>query len=262
MRSVCARTALILALGGGAGCYQHARRDKPRPAPSSVAGELVSVPGATFTMGDRNGEMDEYPERQVTVKGFKIEKTEVSNAAYQACVDAKACDPGTHYDEPDVLSMPEYPVVGVSWDDAVRYCKWLGRRLPTEAEWEHAARGTDLRKWPWQGSFDNSRANSNDVNDAYPYTAPADAYPEGASPYGVLNMAGNVAEWCSDYYDPTYYRSAPVNIDPTGPDHGRERVVRGGSYADTQHTMRVSSRRGKIPSEVDTALGFRCARSE
>ena len=136
-----------------AGCYRHARRDAPNVAPDNVKGEIVSIPPATFTRGDMNGEPDEYPEAKISLAAFKIERVEVTNRSYKACVEARACDPSP-YLEDERLGREDHPVVGVSWEDAASYCGWIGRRLPSEAEWEHAARGTDLRKWPWRGAFD------------------------------------------------------------------------------------------------------------
>ena len=253
--------AAWLLLGAGlasSGCYQHARRDAPAAPPPKLSADMVSIPPATFTQGDINGEPDEYPERQVTVGAYKLQRMEVTNAEYRACVEARACDPGD-YAEDEVLGKDDHPVVGVSWEDARNYCVWIGRRLPSEAEWEHAARGPDLRKWPWEGRFEPQRANTKSADDFHPMTAPVSAYPDGASPYGVLNLAGNVAEWVADYYDPTFYRGTEAERNPEGPDRGRERVVRGGSFADTAYLVRVSARRGKLPTDVDNTIGFRCA---
>jgi formylglycine-generating enzyme required for sulfatase activity len=252
--------ALAAALLVG-GCYRHARRDAPAEAPTALATELVGIPPLTFTMGDINGEPDEYPERQITVKGFSLERTEVTNVAYRACVAAKACDPTPYLDD-GALGADDHPVVGVSWLDATRYCAWVGRRLPTEAEWEAAARGVDQRRYPWGTGFDAKRANTAAAGGFHGKTAPVTGYPDGASPFGVLNLAGNAAEWVADYYDPTFHRRPdPVTTDPTGPATGRERVVRGGSYRDTMHLVRVSSRRGQLPTETDSTIGFRCAKS-
>jgi formylglycine-generating enzyme required for sulfatase activity len=220
---------------------------------------MVSVPGGAFTMGDRNGEPDEYPERQISITSFSMDRTEVTNAAYRLCVRAKACDTTTYLDDPD-LGQDEHPVVGVTWDDARNFCKWVGKRLPTEAEWEYAAKGSDLRKWPWHGAFKGGSVNSNGPDDEHDKTAPVTAYKDGESPHGALNMAGNAAEWVSDYYDPTFYRTSKVTNDPTGPDSGRERVVRGGSYLSSAHQTRVSARQAKLPTETDNTIGFRCAR--
>ena len=250
-----------LTVVAGAGCYQHATRDAPARAPADVRSETVTIPPGTFTRGDMNGEPDEYPERKITMAAFKLERTEVTNRSYQACVDARACDPAPYLDD-ERLGLPEHPVVGVSWEDAVRYCRWIGRRLPTEAEWEYAARGDDLRKWPWYGAFESKLANTSVEDDFHSATAPADSYTEGASPFGVVNMAGNAAEWVADYYDPTYYRTDGEDRNPPGPSRGRERVVRGGSYAHGPHDVRVSIRRAQLPTEVDSAIGFRCAEDE
>lgn len=239
-------------------CYGHARRDAPAPPPEQATSPMVSIPAGAFTMGDRNGQPEEYPERALSLPSYRLDRMEVSNAAYRLCVQAKACDPTPFLEDAD-LGQPDRPVVGVTWIDAKRFCAWVGKRLPTEAEWEYAAKGEDHRKWPWKGGFDPKRANSVQAGDFHGKTAPVDAYPNGSSPYGVLNMAGNVAEWVADYFDPTWYRTAG-DEGLTGPERGRERVVRGGSYRDTAHEVRVSSRRAKAPTESDSTIGVRCAK--
>lgn len=251
-------SGLILAVGV-AGCYGHAHQaGAPRP-PKDLKLPMVSVPPGDFTMGDRNGEPAEYPERAITLSGFMIDKTEVSNAAYAECVTANVCDPAP-YVEDERLGHPEHPVVGVTWHDAVRFCKWMDKRLPTEAEWEYAAKGKDHRKWPWSGAFDAKRSNTVMQGDFHGKTAPVTAYPNGVSPYGALNMAGNASEWVADYFDPTWYRTSDAKRDPTGPKRGRERVVRGGSYRDSSHAARVSARSAKGETESDSTIGFRCAK--
>lgn len=243
-----------------AGCYGHTRRDAPAPAPGQAASEMVSIPGGAFTRGDQNGEPDEYPEKQVTMSAFSIDRTEVTNAAYKKCVEAKACD-ATQYLDDRELGRDENPVVGITWEDARSFCNWVGKRLPTEAEWEYAARGSDLRKWPWQGAFKGDAANIAGSEGGGSSTEAVTSRREGASPFGVLNLAGNAAEWVADYYDPTFYRTSKDDKDPKGPDAGRERVVRGGSYRSSLHQVRVSARRGKLPTETDNTIGVRCAKS-
>ncbi|MEQ9502316.1 MAG: SUMF1/EgtB/PvdO family nonheme iron enzyme [Deltaproteobacteria bacterium] len=250
--------AFLLAAGLSTSCYSHARRDAPAAAPKDVVAPMVSIPTGSFTMGDNSGEPDEYPERKLQMQGFRIDRMEVTNAAYRACVAAKACDPAAYLEDPD-LGQEDHPVVGVTWEDAERFCAWLGKRLPTEAEWEYAAKGADFRKWPWTGAFDAKNANTVQAGDFHGKTAPVNAYEGGESPFGVLQMAGNVAEWTADYFDPTHYRKNKDTTDPAGPKSGRERVVRGGSYRDTSHTVRVAARRAKAPTEVDNTIGFRCA---
>ncbi|MCK6547500.1 formylglycine-generating enzyme family protein [Myxococcota bacterium] len=240
------------------GCYGHARRDAPTPPSESAASEMISIPAGVFTMGDRNGEPDEYPERQVTISAFRIDKTEVTNGAYKLCVQARACDPAAYLDDPK-LGLDDHPVLGVAWDDAVAFCRWVKKRLPTEAEWEYAAKGGDLRKWPWEGGFKAKLANTRE-GDGESLTTPVGTFPEGASPFGVLDLAGNAAEWVADYFDPTIYRTVADPRDPKGPDSGRERVVRGGSYLDASYLVRVSARRAKLPTDLDNSIGFRCAR--
>jgi len=249
--------------------------------PTAVPGEervwekdgsiMVHVPAGEFLMGSK-GEPDagdnEYPQHTVYVSEFWIDKTEVTNEQYHRCVAAGTCQ-ASSYAGDERFNGANQPVVVVSWYDAQAYCEWAGKRLPTEAEWEKAARGTDGRKYPWGNNFDGSKVNFCDVNcgvdwkdseanDGYQYTAPVGSYPEGASPYGALDMAGNVWEWCQDWYDEDYYASSPQH-DPQGPSSGEHRVVRGGSWGHPEAGVRAALRRdGYDPDDRDNILGFRC----
>jgi formylglycine-generating enzyme required for sulfatase activity len=171
---------------------------------------MIFVPGGPFTMGaDRGGQEDEHPAHEVTLKGFWLDRTEVTNEAYEKCVEAKVCRP--HDPKSSLLNRfggdvafrgARQPISSISWDDARTFCAWVGKRLPREAEWEKAARGTDARKFPWgEAAPDASRA-------VYATTRTADvgSRPEGAGPYGHLDMAGNVWEWLEDIYDPYAYK--------------------------------------------------------
>ncbi|NJK89147.1 MAG: formylglycine-generating enzyme family protein [Myxococcales bacterium] len=248
--------ALALSLLAGA-CYRHTRPDPRSPSVTEVASEQVPIPAGTLLMGDRNGDPSEYPEIRVSVRPFSIDRFEATNRQYRRCVDVKVCDP-TPYLDHAVLGQADHPVVGVSWFDAEAYCTWLGRRLPTEAEWEYAAKGDDLRKWTWSGRFEEGRANGRS-GDPFDLTAPVGSFSEGVSPFGVHDLSGNAAEWVQDWFDPTWYRTSQQKLDPRGPADGREKVVRGGSYRDVSHGLRVAARFGKSPTEIEDTLGFRCA---
>lgn len=241
-------------------CYAHTRRDAPAKPPERADMEMVHIEGGVFMMGDINGEPQEYPERRVELASFAIDRMEVSQGAYAECVRAKACEPSAYPAEADTPAMRE-PVVGVSWNDAVAYCRWLGKRLPTEAEWEFAAKAAGNNKWPWTGPFKPEFANAVGKEDGYEGLAPVDSFEAGKSPFGVLNMAGNADEWVSDYFDPNLYREDKTAVNPKGPASGRERVVRGGSFRDPAYLTRAASRRAKLPTEVDNTVGFRCAKS-
>jgi formylglycine-generating enzyme required for sulfatase activity len=263
---------LLLLLALVAGCS-----NKVVCKEGQVEPDMVFIPAGEFIMGNDDGDDDEKPERTVYLDAFCMDKYEVTNTQYQECVDAGACNPPERTSSPSHLSyydnpeFADYPVIWVSWDDAQAYCKWRGKRLPTEAEWEKAARGTDERLWPWGNSEpDESKLNLCDVNcvydwkephidDGYADTAPVGSFEAGISPYGVYNMGGNVREWTADWYLPDYYRNAPKR-NPRGPSSGEGMVLRGGSWRSNISVTRSTYRLWYDPTVKDEYVGFRCAR--
>ncbi len=234
---------------------------------------MVRVPSATFAMGcnaaiDTSCEADEKPTHMVTLSSYFIDATEVSSAAYAECVSRGAC-PHALMDLPPSTTAQSY----LTWDDAAAFCAARDKRLPTEAEWELAARGTDGRVWPW-GNDAPTCDEANFVStsqecflDATGLVAPID-YGSGASPFGALNMAGNVEEWVGDWYGA--YPSGAVS-NPTGPATGTQRVLRGGSFISDAEEIRTSFRDANAPDASSTALdpqtnsdrfGVRCARTQ
>jgi serine/threonine-protein kinase len=253
--------AIFLAIQGG------------KPPPSAPPG-TVYVPLGEFIMGSDEGESDEQPVHTVYLDAFHIDRTEVTNAQYQKCVEAGACQVPISCEggEPTYgdVSKADHAVICVNWNDARAYCAWAGKRLPTEAEWEKVARGTDGRTYPWGNTSDGSRLNFCDRNcqfdwkdsnadDDYAQTAPVGSYPQGASPYGALDMAGNVWEWVADWYDSGYYSQSPAR-NPPGPDSGEYRVLRGGSWLNGAADVRSAARFWFVPAARYLDVGFRCAR--
>ena len=224
----------------------------PTSAPSSKP-NTVYIPGGAFTMGSDSGKEDETPEQEVTVSSYNIDLYPVTNAEYQEFVAATGHRlPRNWKDGTFPEGKGDHPVVWVSWHDAQAYAAWVGKRLPTEAEWEMAARGTDGRTYPWGNAFDSTKCNSSEsgVRD----TVPVGSYPDNASPFGVLDMAGNVWEWTADWYDA--YRGSLYEFSRFGEEF---RVLRGGSWYDGADLVRASSRNSAEPDFRFSTIGFRCA---
>jgi len=250
--------------------------------------EMIYIPPGEFLMGstesDSDAESDEKPQHKVYLDGYWMDKTEVTNAMYAKYVEATGYKTdaeklgsgvvnnsqsnswddtkGANWQHPggpssNIDSKTDHPVVQVSWNDAKGYCEWGGGRLPSEAEWEKAARGEDGRKYPWgDASSDNSLLNYNmNIED----TVVVGSYPLGASAYGLLDMSGNVWEWVNDWYDGNYYKNTPER-NPTGPGSGQYRVLRGGSWDNVSRLVRAAGRFRGGPDSRDVNLGFRCVR--
>ncbi len=237
----------------------------PTPLPTRITTaqgvEMVLIPAGEFTMGLDDGLGDERPAHPVYLDDYYIDLTETTNRQYRACVEDGACEPpqrtdcctefpGAYIAWPDYFENPafdDYPVIFLRWLDAAAYCEWRGARLPSEAEWEKAARGTDGRIYPWG----NEPPAPGLLNFYWPpgtfaetplyTTAPVGSYPAGASPYGVLDMAGSVYEWVQDWYAPDYYASSPYE-NPTGPAEGFHKVSRGGSFFNQAFRQRAVGR--------------------
>jgi eukaryotic-like serine/threonine-protein kinase len=238
--------------------------------------QMALVPAGEFTMGSNEGNDDEKPAHTVYLDSFYIDKFEVTNALYKACVDAGACEPprvdysqtrSSYYGNPE---FDNYPLIHVDWHQAKTYCAWRDARLPTEAEWEKAARGTDGRIYPWGNDFDGALANfcdasctldwaNKEFDDGYEDTAPVGSYEGGVSPYGVYDMAGNVAEWVNS--QPQIY---PYNADDGRESEeltmGTARAMRGGAAEHEPDFLRSSFRSAGDPAGVGVSLGFRCAK--
>jgi len=262
--------------------------------PSKDGAEMVFVPGGEFIMGTDSKDMVDAPSHKIYVSSFYMDKYEVTNRQFARFLnDMKMPETKNGqrwawvvlrsdlqtderkdwwpteivYDQRTGKYVPfpgyeEYPVISVSWYGADAYCRWAGKRLPTEAEWEFAARGgLERKEYPWGNEiptggvvFERKWTSNSDP----PPTEPVgNWYPNG---YGLYDMAGNVWEWVSDWYDPNYYKKSPKK-DPKGPDVGVEKVLRGGSWFNSAYYLRVAFRNHSVPENTDDAIGFRCAMS-
>ncbi|MDN3512108.1 MAG: SUMF1/EgtB/PvdO family nonheme iron enzyme [Candidatus Jettenia sp.] len=227
----------------------------------------VTIPAGEFTMGTNEAREDAFPEHKVYLDAFKIDRYEVTNAQYWEFLeymkktnDHSKCFKGEpsgkdhtpRFWENEYYNVPDYPIVRIDWYDAYAYAAWAGKRLPTEAEWEKAARGLDGRKFPWGNEWNPARCNlSGDPK-------PVGSVESGKSIYGCYDMAGSVHEWCADWYLNTYYAESP-HQNPKGPDNGIRRVIRGGSRFSQPFQVRTNTRKSEQPDLFNQALGFRCA---
>jgi formylglycine-generating enzyme required for sulfatase activity len=244
---------LLISLVLIVGCV---KKKEPVELAGAMEMEMVLIPGGEFFMGSEDGGDDEVPVHKVYVDSFYMDKYEVTNAQY-----FKFCRE-TERDLPEFWEMeefhsgleyPNHPVIGVSWRDAKAYAEWAGKRLPTEAEWEYAARGGLVgKRFPSGDDLDTSVANF-----ASEGTVPVGSYPPNG--FGLHDVAGNVAEWVSDYYHQDYYRFSPQR-NATGPQEGKFRGVRGGGWHSGKWCCSVNIRNGLIDRWVDFNVGFRCAK--
>ena len=218
---------------------------------------LLWVPAGEFLMGSNDGYPDEAPQRSVTLDGYWSYTTPVTAAQYHRFCKAAV----RQMPEPSSWGWEDdHPVVSVSWNDARAYCEWAGVALPTEAQWEKAARGTDGRAYPWGNEWDPAMC-ANAVGRTMGGTTPVGRYPDGASPYGCLDVAGNVWEWCADWFAKAHYPQSPER-NPTGPSSGVSRVLRGGSWSfDNSHYFRCAYRNHYDPDNRYSDFGFRAART-
>ncbi len=268
-------------------------------SPVTESGPMIHVAAGPFFRGapETQGDPDEHPQRQIYISGFSIDQFEVTNRQYQAFVQASGhrtpehcCDTSYNlWTGATVLERQlDHPVTNVDWFDAQAFCAWAKKRLPTEAEWEKAARGSQGRLFPWGDVWDPRKVNGaaywagrdfetadgakawwadagNELlgqkGDHGMLTLPVSALPEGATPEGVMHLAGNVWEWTADWYEATYYELAP-DRDPGGPAEGAYKVTRGGSWLNHRHLLRTTARDGARPSMRNHGTGFRCARSD
>jgi len=215
---------------------------------------MVYVPGGKFVFGSDNGDPCESPCATVDIPSFYIDKTEVTNAAYKRFTDATGHRTPVHWERGVIPpGLEDHPVAWVNWEDATAYAKWSGARLPTEREWEKAARGTDGRIYPWGDYFDSTRCNT--WESGIRGTASVGSFPEGESPYHVLDMAGNVAEWVADRFQP--YPNTATILEKYSENL---RVLRGGSWTFNEYYARASHRYPRSPQDRHGSYGFRTAR--
>jgi formylglycine-generating enzyme required for sulfatase activity len=237
---------------------------------------MVYVPAGSFEMGSIRGDDDEKPMHTVVLDGFWIDQTEVTISQYEACVAAGTCKPrvsnwtGTDSIRYCDKTPNDHPAMCVTWYQAEIYCRWVGVRLPTEAEWEYAARGPAGNVFPWGDEFNGTRLNYCDVNcerhwadqtfnDGFAEIAPVGSYPGGGSWCGALDMAGNVWEWVADWYADDYYDRSP-SLNPPGPPSGEFRVMRSGAWGFDPFYVRSANRDTLLPPNTYNQVGFRCAR--
>ena len=233
---------------------------------------MILIPAGPFLMGSNDGWPNERPEHTVMLNAYSIDQFEVTAGRYQKFIESSKRNLPPTWDDEVAQALSDHPAVGMTWTDAAAYCKWTDRRLPTEAEWEKAARGTDGRRYPWghmqpfvdianynRGFWVSEAITLVPVNSGLEGMSVRHGLKEGGkSSYGLFHMAGNAAEWVADWYDREYYQKS-FNKNPTGLAIGEKRVIRGGSWADLPTALRVTARFSAEPDFEDRTIGFRCA---
>ncbi|MBI2358885.1 MAG: formylglycine-generating enzyme family protein [Deltaproteobacteria bacterium] len=255
---------------------------------------MVDIPGGPLLMGSDHGEPAEQPVHRVALSAFSIDRFETTNAEFAEFVSATgyvtdsersgagwdwdgkwreikgANWPHPHGPASSIQGLERHPVVQVSWNDAQAYCRWRGKRLPTEAEWERAARGDGDRTYPWgnesprggtryRASYGSDKCCRPDAGDGYLFTAPVGSFPLGRSPFGVEDLAGNVWEWVEDWFDPEFYRQSP-SANQVNNTMGERKVIRGGGWGNNPFGLRSTLRHANPPETGLSMVGFRCAR--
>ena len=292
------RVATMVVVGLVAALALTACSRDPEPQITADDGSvMLLIPAGRFLMGGMAEDLEgvpgryllnfeaERPRHQIEISySFYLDRHEVTNAQYGRFLEQAEAEGGTRYDHPeqpaDIDHRPrhltadligdELPAVGINWYDAYAYCSWAGKRLPTEAEWEYAARGPgeEYRKYPWGDEapdadgiwWANYRPEDGADLDGYRWSAPVGSYPDGVSIYGIMDLAGNAEEWVQDWYDSAHYRLSGDATDPTGPARGQKRTIRGGSYQSAPHDIRIATRFYGKPRNKGPRIGFRCAR--
>jgi len=217
--------------------------------------DTVLVPAGWFEMGENDGRRSNEPRHQVYLDSFAITRTEITRSQFAIFLKETGCQPA-HIRLQDLKGNPNLPVTGVVWEDANAYCQWAGMRLPTEAQWEKAARGTDGRRFPWGDEWEPDCANT--AENGPGRVLPVGSYPQCSSPYGALDMAGNAAEWVADNFSFDYYQHSPRR-NPAGPPGKRDRGLRGGSWASPWEHAQTYFRDSSHSVRPNPRVGFRCA---
>lgn len=273
VRSVLAVVVALIGVHGvGSDVFATERAALPKEITGKDGAPLVLIPAGPYPMGvpqgDRDGGRDEYPRHVIDIDDFYIDKYEVTNGRYLEFVKATNHRVPQNPKNPtrnlwEGVGIPESladrPVVNVDWADADAYCKWAGRRLPREAEWEKAAKGNNDWRFPW-GNVEptDKHLNFNQKWIGEKTLMPVGSYEKGKSPYGAYDMAGNVWEWINDWYDAKYYEKSPAK-NPPGPESGTKRVIRGAGWQNETPTVRIFTRVDSDPTIRNESTGFRCA---
>ncbi len=232
-------------------------------APDEVP--MAVVPAGEFWMGRDGMEAleDERPRHKVWLDRFAMDVHEVTTGRYARFLAATGRTPPWMWETVKLELHGDRPVIGVTWEDADAYCTWAGKRLPTEAEWEKAARGTDERLYPWGNQFPTAALANFALGVRFSYSQalrPVGSYPDGKSPFGLVDLAGNVWEWVRDWYESAYYERSPER-NPPGPEQGQFKVLRGGSWSELPKYLLAYGRFKLPPNTRNSYIGFRCARS-